>query len=481
MPDAVSFPDQVAHLATLAPALLSRALRTGGRYGDLFYERTIHHRVTWRQQAHPAKTEPPRHDQRGWRVEGVGFHVLGAAAAGFAATATLAPDDLAATAEAASAQLGQAAAARKAASLRALSMGRSAPFDAPDAVSLLEKAALVQAAAEAALSLDACVSRVEVAYQDRMRRALIATSEGALRAVVSMLFGLRVEVVLAVGSDTVRGCAETGGAGGFGQAFAYPPEAVARAAVEQARRLVDARPLRPGTMPVVLAGGWGGVWLHEAVGHLLEADTLSSGEAPFAGRRDEVVASPAVTLYDDATLPGGRGTQAFDDEGTPAARTTLIEDGVLRHYLTDGRTAHQLGLPRTGNARRQDYRHPPLPRMTNLLLAAGNAAPGDLIAGVADGLYVAAVGRGRVAPDGRFAFDVLEGYRIEHGRCTTPVTGLRIVGRGPEVLGNVVGIGRDLQVETARGLCEKAGQVVPVSLGMPTVLIRAMQVERGSG
>lgn len=402
---------------------------------------------------------------------------MGKKRVGFATTDTLSPSSIVAAAEAAAAPLGYDGAAGTAASLSTPSFSPALPADAPDAIAASEKAALVRAAADAAFSLDARIRRVEVAYHDRVRRIAVATSEGALRAEASMLLGLRVAVTLAGNGDAVTTHAVAGGADSFGHFFAHPPEEVAREAVERACRLAEARPLAAGTMPVVLAGGWGGVWLHEAVGHLLEADVVAAGDSPFAGCLGRPVAAPVITLADDATLGDGRGSYAFDDEGTPSGRTTLIENGVLRGFLTDRRTAREGGLPRTGNARRQDYRHAPLPRMTNLLLLGGNADPADLIADVDDGLYVTVVGHGVVRPGQGFAFDVLEGYRIEQGRLTAPVTGVRLAGEGPKVLGDIVGIGRDVQIDTARGLCEKAGQVVPVSVGMPTVLIRALEVE----
>ncbi|MDX1548539.1 MAG: TldD/PmbA family protein, partial [Rhodothermales bacterium] len=232
-----------------------------------------------------------------------------------------------------------------------------------------------------------------------------------------------------------------------------------------------AQPVAPGAGPVVLAAGWGGVWLHEAVGHLLEADVLAG--SPLAGRLGTRVAIPDVTLVDDPTHPDGRATYAFDDEGVPATRTTLIDGGVLRAALTDRR--HASSTPSTGNGRRQDYRHRPFPRMSNLLLLGGTASPEDLLAGVQEGLYVTAVGHGVVRPGIGFAVDVLDGFRIERGRLGAPVAGVRLIGSGPGMLAVLDGIGTDFRLDPARGVCEKQGQVVPVSVGMPAVRVRAMQ------
>jgi TldD protein len=191
-----------------------------------------------------------------------------------------------------------------------------------------------------------------------------------------------------------------------------------------------------------------------------------------------VVAPAGVTLYDDATVPGGRGTAPYDDEGKPAGRALLIEGGVLRGFLVDRLHAVRYGWPAAGAARRQDYRFSPLPRMTNLILEPGAVPPEDLIAGVPDGLYVRQVGHGVYDPAaGRYAFEVRDGQRIEQGRLTHPVAGVRIVGAAANALDGIAGIGNDFRVDTARGLCRKGEQVVPVSVGMPSVLIRAMTVE----
>ncbi len=477
MPPNPSFTAQVDLLAEETPLLLERLLRTGGWFADLFYEHTTHHRLRLRQQARHVAVDPPFQETDRRIVEGLGLRVLGEQHVGVATTEALSSSALVAAAEDAAAQLGHEGAARTARPLTRRSMHLAVPADAPDTIAASEKDALVRAAADAAFSLDARIRRVEVAYHDRVRRIAVATSEGALRAEASTMVGLRVDVTLAADGSLTTAHAVAGGAYGFGHFFEHPPEEVAREAVERACRLAGARPIRSGTRPVVLAGGWGGVWLHEAVGHLLEADVVAAGNSPFDGYLGRPVAAPTLTLVDDATWPGGRGSYAFDDEATPSGRTTLIENGVLRGFLTDRCFAYKLGLPHTGNARRQDYRHAPSPRMTNLLLLGGDTDPTDLIADVDDGLYVSVVGHGVVQPGQGFACDVLEGYRIERGRLTAPVTGARLVGLGPEVLGDIVGIGKDVQVDTARGLCQKAGQVVPVSVGMPTVLIRAMEVE----
>ncbi len=410
-------------------------------------------------------------------VEGVGVRVLGTKTQGFAATEDISPHAVSAAAAEAARQGKQDENVQRALPMGSPRLHWVTPDDPFDGVASSGKSTVVHRAVEAAFSLDSRVQQVAVAYHGQRRRVAVATSAGQLGATASSGLALRVAVTLATEAGPISAYAMGGAAGGFDDFFMHQPEHLAREAVERAGRLTEARPLAAATMPVVLAAGWCGVWLHEAVGHLLEADTVASGGSPFAGCLGQANAAPNITLVDDATYEGGRGTYAFDDEGTPARRTTLIDAGRLQAYLTDRRTAEALGMATTGNARRQDYRHAPLPRMTNLVLLPGDASREALIADVDEGLYVTAVGQGMVQPGGRFAFEVLEGYHIEGGRLGRPVTGVRLVGSGPEVLRAIKGVGRDLEIDTGRGLCKKGGQVVPVSVGTPTVLVHSLRVE----
>ncbi|HMB92281.1 MAG TPA: TldD/PmbA family protein [Rhodothermales bacterium] len=476
MPDEVAFLECVNRLAEIAPSLLKQMLHRGAGYADLFYERTAHHQVTVRQRRLRGGLHQPAPRHQRTHLDGVGLHVLDREHSAFVATDDLSQASLKRGADQVAIPTDDGAGAAPRTVLSALESYLDLPGDAPEAIADAEKEVLVREAVDTAFALDERVREVKASYQDRTRRTLIATSDGLLRAQANMLMGLRVAVTMKGEARPVTTQAITGGAVGFGHFFEHRPQNIARQAVEQAQRLVTVQPLRASSMPVVLAGGWGGVWLHEAVGHWLEADTIANGTSPFAGKVGATIASPGVHLVDDATIPGGRGTYAFDDEGTPAQRTSLIEAGVLRGILTDRRNAHQMNRPPTGNGRRQDYRYPPLPRMTNLLLLGGEADLEDLFAEVKDGLYVTAIGHGRVQPGAGLAFYVLEGYRIERGQLTTPVTDVRILGQESDVLKGIVGIGRSMQIDHARGICQKAGQVVPVSVGMPPVLIRAMQV-----
>jgi len=239
-------------------------------------------------------------------------------------------------------------------------------------------------------------------------------------------------------------------------------------------RAVDAP---AGTMTVVLGPGWPGILLHEAVGHGLEGDFNRKGVSAFAGRLGQKVASELVTVVDDGTIANRRGSLNVDDEGTPTGRTVLIERGVLRGYLQDKLNARLMGMPATGNGRRESYAHAPLPRMTNTFMLAGEDDPQDIIRSVDHGLYAVAFGGGQVdITSGRFVFSASEAYLIEGGRVTAPVKGATLIGNGPEALMRVSRVGRDLQLDEGIGTCGKDGQSVPVGVGLPTIRVDGMTV-----
>ena len=470
------FAESVARWVGAMPGLLNAALRTGGDVAEMFYERTVRHRYRLRERGGRTSLVGEKPKVRAARrvEEGVGVRVLGGGAAGFAAVEGVNAEDVWQAADEAARRFGSGTPRVRARSPDEVPEPVVLPADAPDVARSEEKKALLQRAVEAAFGLDPRIRDVRTAYQDQVRRTLVATSEGVAVCSASMLLGLRVEVTLEAGGRIVKAYAVAGGTGPFGLFSARLPEEVAREAVERAEVLAEAQPLKAGRLPVVLSSGWGGVWLHEAVGHAFEIDNAGDRRKQIG----QAIAPAHVTLIDDTTLPGGRGSFKCDDEGTPAERTVLVENGVLRGLLTDRRHADRLGLPRTGNGRRQGFRHDPLPRMTNLLLAPGDVSEADLIADVREGLYVAMPGHGLVWPgENRFAFDVLEGYRIEHGRLTHPVADVRLVGSTAHALAQIIGVGPDVRLDTARGLCRKAEQTVPVSVGMPAVLVEGLGVE----
>jgi len=236
-------------------------------------------------------------------------------------------------------------------------------------------------------------------------------------------------------------------------------------------------PAPAGEMTVVLGSGWPGVMLHEAVGHGLEGDFNRKKTSAFSGRVGQRVAAPGVTVVDDGTLPGRRGSLNVDDEGTQTSCTTLIENGVLKGYLQDKLNARLMGMPPTGNGRRESYAHLPMPRMTNTYMLGGNHDPEEIIASVKKGVYAQQFGGGQVdITNGKFVFSASQAYLIEHGKITQPIKGATLIGNGPDVLTRVTMVGNDMQLDSGIGTCGKDGQSVPVGVGQPTIRIDDLTV-----
>jgi TldD protein len=252
-------------------------------------------------------------------------------------------------------------------------------------------------------------------------------------------------------------------------------EKIARKALERGLLMLDAAPCPAGNMMVLMDGTAGGTMIHEACGHGLEADIIQKDFSSFRDRIGEQVANPLVTLIDDAAKPGMYGSFKFDDEGTPARKTVLIEDGVLKSYMTDILSAQIGDLPLTGNGRRESYQHQPMPRMSNTFVAPGKSGFSEMLDGVGGGLLVKKMGGGEVNPtSGDFVFYVSEGYLIEKGKIGRAVKGATLTGNGPEALMNIVAVGRDLVLDP--GTCGKSAQSVPVTDGQPTILISNLTV-----
>jgi TldD protein len=255
------------------------------------------------------------------------------------------------------------------------------------------------------------------------------------------------------------------------------PMRLAREAVRQALINLDAVAAPAGTMTVVLASGWPGVLLHEAIGHGLEGDFNRKGTSAFTGRIGQRVASELCTVVDDGTLARRRGSLNIDDEGTPTQCTTLIEGGVLKGYLQDRLNARLMGAQPTGNGRRESFAHTTLPRMTNTYMLPGPHAPEEIIRSVDRGLYAVNFGGGQVdITSGKFVFSASEAYLIEGGRVTAPVKGATLIGNGPDVLTRVSMVGNDLKLDDGVGSCGKEGQTVPVGVGQPTLRVDGLTV-----
>jgi TldD protein len=297
------------------------------------------------------------------------------------------------------------------------------------------------------------------------------------------LVRLNVSVTAGDGDRQESGSYGAGGREGYARFIA--PDAW-RGQVDEALRQalvnLDAEPAPAGEMEVVLGPGWTGVLLHEAVGHGLEGDFNRKGTSAFAGRIGERVAAPGVTVVDDGTITGRRGSLTVDDEGTPTSRTVLIEDGILKGYLQDRLNARLMGVAATGNGRRESFAHQPMPRMTNTFMLDGDKDPEEILRTVKDGIYAVNFSGGQVdITSGKFVFNCTEAYRVKNGKVGAPIKNAALIGDGPSVLTKVSMIGNDFALDPGVGVCGKAGQGVPVGVGQPTIKIDRMTVGGAGG
>jgi len=353
-----------------------------------------------------------------------------------------------------------------------------AGVDPIDAIGNEEKVEALRKLDKLLRASDPRVQQVMVGLSGGVDTVLVARSDGVLAADVRPLVRINVQVIVEQNGRRESGYAGGGGRYSYAELFAGgKTEAWAREALRQALVNLEAVDAPAGVMPVVLGSGWPGVLLHEAVGHGLEGDFNRKGTSTYAGRIGQRVASPGVTIVDDGTLPGRRGSLNVDDEGTPTNCTTLIEDGVLVGYMQDTLNARLMGMTPTGNGRRESFAHLPMPRMTNTYMRAGTHDPEEMIRSVKRGLYAVNFGGGQVdITSGKYVFSATEAYLIEDGKVTAPVKGATLIGNGPETMQRVRMIGHDLALDEGVGVCGKDGQSVPVGVGQPSLLIDGITV-----
>ena len=351
------------------------------------------------------------------------------------------------------------------------------PHDPIASLKDADKVTLLERLERYARAIDPRVTQVMAGLAGEYDLVLLARSDGMLNADIRPLVRLSLQVIV-----ESNGKREQGSAGGGGRFdYSYFTDEILRdyaaKAVHQAVINLDAKPAPAGNMTVVLGPGWPGILLHEAVGHGLEGDFNRKGSSTFSGRVGERVAAKGVTVVDDGTIANRRGSINMDDEGNPSQKNVLIEDGILRGYLQDTLNARLMGVPVTGNARRESYAHLPMPRMTNTMMLNGDKTHEEIIASVEHGLYAANFGGGQVdITSGKFVFSTTEAYLIENGKITVPVKGATLIGNGPEALMRVSMIGNDLALDPGVGTCGKEGQSVPVGVGQPTVRIDGLTV-----
>lgn len=469
MPPAGTLARSVAPTSEEAARVLRTALSRGGDWAELFWER---HRALsllfddGRLEEATSGTE-----------QGAGIRVLSGEQTVYADGNVTDADDLDVLA-------GRAAAAVAAGDGRDARVGTPVPIDVerrsevridPRDVPVEQKVRLLELANAVARGHDERIAQVTAVYRESVQDVVIANSDGVLAA------DRRVRLVLAVTcvakSDGLQqtGYEAIGGTVGFEQMSEDAAAEVARDAARRAILNLEAEPAPAGTFTVVVSSEAGGTLIHETVGHGLEADFNDRGLSVYAGKLGQSVASPLVTVVDEGSLPGRRGTSAIDDEGTPTRRNVLIEKGVLRGYLTDRKHALKMKLELTGNARRQSFRHLPIPRMTNTYIAPGESDPAEIVRSVPEGVYVRKMGGGQVDPvSGHFAFEISEGYRIRGGQVAQAIRGATLTGHAPTVMTSIDMVGRDLGFSI--GTCGKDGQGAPVADAQPTIRIPAIVI-----
>ncbi len=331
---------------------------------------------------------------------------------------------------------------------------------------------------------DPRIRNVIATFSCEQKLVFLMTADGTVASDVRPLLRLHVTCIAEERGNRQQGSCGGGGryeldflreidpGSGLARFLSFAHEAARQAIVN-----LDAVEAPAGVQTVVLAPGWPGILLHEAVGHGLEGDFNRKGVSAFSGRLNQPVASELCTVIDDGTIPNRRGSLNVDDEGTPTSRTVLIEKGILKGYLQDRMNARLLGMPLTGNGRRESFAHIPMPRMTNTFLLAGEDDPSDILRSVDRGLYAVYFGGGQVdITSGNFVFSAAEAYLIENGRVTRPVKGATLIGSGPEALKRVSRVGSDLRLDEGIGTCGKDGQLVPVGVGLPTLRIDGLTV-----
>jgi TldD protein len=449
--------------------VLNTSLRSGGEFAEVFAED---------RRATGARLDDGRvEDMASGRERGAGIRVVIGETTGFAHTSDLSETGLLAAAEAAAAAARGGGGGTKVAPLSRV----SAP--APNGVAVLpqdvtksEKVALLQQADDAARAAGGAIKQVSVVYGDSRRQILVANSEGVLAGDDQVKTRFAISCVASGDTGMQTGRESTGATVGFELFQTISVDDLARSAAARALTKLQARPAPSGTMPVVIKQGSGGVLFHEACGHGLEADHIAKDVSVFTGKVGTQVASPLVTLVDDGTMSGEWGALAIDDEGRPAARNVLIQDGILTDYMWDWLRARKEGRHSSGNGRRESYAHLPMVRMTNTYVLAGDADPDEIIRQTPHGVYVAQIGGGQVnTATGDFLFGLTEAYLIEDGRITEPLRDSNLIGNGPEVLRNIDVVGNDFAMGPP-GTCGKNGQGVPVGDGQPTLRVTALTV-----
>lgn len=446
--------------------VIARALEKGGEFADVYVENRISRRILMEESKFKSAVFGIS--------QGAGVRVISGDKTGFAYTDEITDEKMMRAAEVAS------FVATEGKSVGPVNMKKESRESYITVKLPLEKIAdekridVMQRANQAALDYDSRIQMVSISYYDEIRGRTIANSEGLLLSDELPLLFFIIQT-LGVGNNTRHmGRERLSRHSGFEMFDDVTPEEVARTCARESIAMLEAKDAPAGIMDIVMQNGWGGVLVHEAVGHPLEGDIIARKTGAFTGKLGQKVASNVFTMVDDGSLPNFRGTTNFDDEGTQMKRNVLIKDGVLVKFMTDILSAKQLKMERTGNGRRESFRYIPIPRMTNTFIEKGKDKPGDILASTKSGLYVQSLSGGSVNPvTGMFNFTCREAYLIENGKKTAPVKGATLIGSCLDVISNIDAVGDDL--DFGPGICGK-GQAAEVTAGQPTVRIRGINV-----
>ncbi len=448
-------------------AVLRRAVRNGAEYADLFIEDSSPLTIV---------CEDNRLEKvLSGREYGAGLRILSGGRTAYAYTNELTTASLLELADAVGAAAARQGAPAVIGPFAVRRGGEGLVRRPPELTAVDAKAQLVLRANRIARSFDPRIRQALVTYREQRQQVVIVNSDGCWCEDDRRYLTALVHVVAEQGGVVQTGYQSVGGLTGLELFESEPLEAAAAEAAQRAVMMLGARKAPAGRMPVVLSSEAGGTMIHEAVGHGLEADLAQSGLSVYSGKLGLQIASPLVTVLDDSTLARRRGSFRFDDEGTDAQKTVLVDRGVLKTYLYDRLTARKDGVRSTGNGRRESYRHRPIPRMTNTMIAPGGAKPADILKETPKGLFVRKMGGGQVnTVNGEFVFEVSEGYLIENGALGEPVRGATLIGNGPSVLMSIDRVGSDLGFSI--GTCGKDGQGAPVADAQPTLRIPEITV-----
>lgn len=449
--------------------VMARALKSGGDFADLFFERS---RVNYLGLEDSAVNRASRVAE-----QGLGVRVVRGVETGYAFTESLDLPSMLQAAEVAAAVANGAARAEP----KAFAVGKVAsyyPIQTPwPTIGTKQKVDLLMKLYGLVSKRDGRIKKVNLSYRDEDHLVLVVDSEGRLYADSQPMAVCYVSCVAEQKGKRESNYAAIAGRGGFEFFSDVRLERAARQAVDRTLVLFDAVPGPVGELPVVLGPGSSGILLHEAIGHGMEADFARKKTTIFSDKIGKKIAEPFVTIVDDGTNVGLRGSINTDDEGNRSQRTVLVENGMLRTFMHDRISAQHFKLPPTGNGRRQSFRHMPIPRMRNTYMLAGPHSPAEIVRSVKKGIFAEHFTNGQVnIGPGDYSFYIKNGMLIEDGKLTRPIKDINIIGNGPESLARVTMVGKDFALDEGGWTCGKRGQGVPVGLGMPTVKVSAVTV-----